>query len=192
MDDADLPIHAASIMNPTPDSVVYSLHSTLKIPAGVTVDLKPMTLNLFTNESDSSKPYMKVDLPEYHLKGTTDISITNQTARILDQTQFKSFLADAVYSKQFTLSAGGATVAFLGALKAPIKLNKNVDLNGKPKQISFSGWSLTCFAGLNKLDGFTFSSAAVVFPPDPDGTNLKGTVILPNPTVVTFELVCNS
>jgi hypothetical protein len=47
-------------------------------------------------------------------------------------------------------------------------------------------------AGLNSLDGFSFASAAAVFPPEADGTNLKGTVILPNPTVVSFELVCNT
>jgi hypothetical protein len=28
-----------------------------------------------------------------------------------------------------------------------------------------------------------------VFPPEPDGTNLEGTVVLPNPSIVTFELV---
>jgi len=38
------------------------------------------------------------------------------------------------------------------------------------------------------LTGFDFTEAAVVFPPLQDGTNIKGTVILPNPSYVTFEL----
>jgi hypothetical protein len=173
VDDTSLPIYSASIMNPTPSSVSYSLSSSLKIPAGLTVDLKPIILNLYTNETGPSNPYMRVSLPEYHLKGETAISITNQTATILDQAQFQTFLGNAVNSKQFTLSAGGSTVAYLGALKVPITLNKEVQLNG-----------------LNNLDGFTFASAAVVFPAEADGTNLIGTVVLPNPTVVTFELVC--
>jgi hypothetical protein len=50
---------------------------------------------------------------------------------------------------------------------------------------------LTVAGGLDKLNGFSFVSAAAVFPPLADGTNLKGVVILPNPTVVTFEMVCN-
>lgn len=193
MDDAALPIYAASIMNPTPSSVVYSLSSSLKIPAGVTVDLKPITLSLFTNTSGPANPYIRVDMPEYHLSGETAINITNQTATILDQAQFQSFLSDAVVSKQFTLSAAGSTVAYLGALKAPITLNKKVDLAGKclvffflivnyPQQLNY-------LLGLNKLEGFSFASVAAIFPAEADGTNLNGTVILPNPTVVSFELV---
>jgi hypothetical protein len=42
---------------------------------------------------------------------------------------------------------------------------------------------------LNKVDGFSFADAAIVFPPETDGTNLRGTVILPNPSIVTFALV---
>jgi hypothetical protein len=42
---------------------------------------------------------------------------------------------------------------------------------------------------LNKVDGFSFADAAVIFPPETDGTNLRGTVILPNPSIVTFALV---
>jgi hypothetical protein len=44
-------------------------------------------------------------------------------------------------------------------------------------------------AGLNSLDGFQFTEAAIVFPPDADGTNLVGSVIMPNPSIVTFEMV---
>jgi hypothetical protein len=48
------------------------------------------------------------------------------------------------------------------------------------------------FTGLNELKGFAITDAAIVFPPDSDGTNLKGNVTLPNPSIVTFELVCLS
>ena len=43
--------------------------------------------------------------------------------------------------------------------------------------------------GLSNITGFAFANAAIVFPPEPDGTNLEGTVVLPNPSIVTFELV---
>ena len=118
-------------MHPTPSSVVYSLSSSLKIPNGLTVDLKPITLNLFTKESGPADPYIKVNLPEYHLRGETKINITGQTVDILDQHYFEEFMKSAVDNKEFTLSASGATTAYLGALKAPIKLNKDVKLPGK-------------------------------------------------------------
>jgi hypothetical protein len=131
VDNTSLPIHSARIMSPTPNSVQYSVVSSLKIPAGVTVDLKPITLNLYTNDTGPDNPYIKVSLPEYHLKGDTTIGVTNQTAKILDQDRFIKFLANAVYSKEFTLSVAGSTTAYLGALKAPVKLKKDVKLLGK-------------------------------------------------------------
>lgn len=108
--------------------------ASLKIPGGVTVDLKPLTLNLFTNETNSTDPYIRVGLPEYYLKGDTTVSIVNQTAAILDVDQFEYFLSNAINSKEFTLSAAGSTVAYLGILKAPLKFNKNIQLAGAMKQ----------------------------------------------------------
>jgi hypothetical protein len=131
VDDASLPIHSAMIMNPTPSSVVYSLVASLKVPAGVTIRLEPITLSLYTPDTGPMDPYIQVDLPEYHLKGKTTVAITNQTASILDLEQFQKFLSTAVYSENFTLSAAGSTAAYLGILKAPLKLKKNVQLNGE-------------------------------------------------------------
>lgn len=175
-------------MNPNPDSVEYSLIASLKVPGGVTVDLKPINLSLYTHEKGRNDPYIQVSLPEYHLKGKTTVKITNQTATILDQDQFTEFLNEAVGAENFTMSAYGTTAAYLGVLKADITLNKNVKLAGTVKcAVRY------CFAdfgtGLNNLTGFTFIEAAYVFPSAADGTNLKGTVILPNPSIVTFELV---
>lgn len=136
MDDANLPINSASIMKPTPDSVEYSLSASLKVPAGVAVDLRPMTLSLYTKEIGHKDPYIQVDLPSYHLKGTTTLTITNQTATILDKPQFMEFLGDAVNAEHFKISAYGTTTAYLGKLKANIKLNKDVDMTGKLFQFS--------------------------------------------------------
>jgi Protein of unknown function (DUF3712) len=121
---------------------MYSLSSSLKIPAGLTVDLKPITLNLFTNDSGPTDPYIKVNLPEYHLRGNTKINITRQTVEILDQNRFEEFMESAVSSKQFGLSASGSTTAYLGALKAPIKLNKDVKLTGKRLMLIQNQFSL--------------------------------------------------
>ena len=136
VDNASLPILSASLMNPTPDNITFSLVAQLKVPAGVTVDLKPITLNLFTNETSPSDPYIRVNLPEYHLKGNTKVEVVNDTAQILNQTQFENFLSYAVNSKEFTMQAEGATAAYLGILKAPIKLNKKVQMAGELKLIS--------------------------------------------------------
>jgi hypothetical protein len=131
VDNASLPIVSAAIMNPTANSVEYSMVATLNIPKGVTVDLKPITLSLYTPDIGPSDPYIKVNIPEYHLKGKTTLTISNQTAEILDEPQFEKFLQSAVNSVNFTMSAYGTTAAYLGRLKAKLTLKKNVELPGK-------------------------------------------------------------
>lgn len=117
-------------MKPTPHSVEYSLVASLKVPAGLTVVLKPFNLSLYTPTSGPKQPYIKVALPEYHLRGKEIIQIENQTAEILDKPQMINFLDEAVGAKNFTLSAYGHTAAYLGVLKAPIKLQKNIEMPG--------------------------------------------------------------
>jgi hypothetical protein len=176
-------------MKPTPNSVEYSLSASLKVPAGVTVKLKPMTLSLYTPDTGPKDPYITVTLPEYHLHGKTTVNITNQTAEILDKSQFIDFLQSAVNADSFKISAYGKTAAYLGALKADITLNKKVDMTGKIARSLAGENHSDLFPGLNNLTGFSFATAAVVLPPESDGTNLKGSVVMPNPSIVTFELV---
>lgn len=45
------------------------------------------------------------------------------------------------------------------------------------------------FLGLDKIRGFSVESARLLIPEEEDGTNLAGTAILPNHSVVTFALV---
>jgi hypothetical protein len=120
-------------MNPTPDNITFSLVAQLKVPAGVTVDLKPITLDLYTNETSPSDPYIRVNLPEYHLHGNSQVSVVNDTTQILNQTQFENFLSYALNWKEFIMEAYGATAAYSGILKADIKLNNKVALAGELK-----------------------------------------------------------
>lgn len=131
VDTTDLPVHSASLLAPTANGVQFSLNVSLKVPAGITVDLKPLTLGLFNaNTSSAKNPYLKLSLPETKLKGNTTISVADQEAQILDLEQFTDFIGTYVKSDEFVLSEAGETTAFLGALKAPIKLNKNIKMKG--------------------------------------------------------------
>lgn len=132
VNNANLPIWSARIMHPTPTTVEYSLVASLKVPAPFTVKLDPLTLSLYVKGNTSSVvPYINVDLPGYHLYGNTTVAVTNETAGILNKDIFEDFLHDAVYSEYFTLSASGATNAYLGKLKAHIHMDKSIVLAGQ-------------------------------------------------------------
>ncbi|KAE8381650.1 hypothetical protein BDV26DRAFT_278645 [Aspergillus bertholletiae] len=171
VDDASLPVYAARILDPTPDSVTFAIDTSLKIPAGLAVRIDPFSLSLFNRDVTPMVPFIDVSLQGYNLKGTTNMTVSSENTAILDQSQFVQALTKAVYSKQFTLSAKGSTTGHLGALKAGVTLDKDVELDG-----------------LDQLSGFSIDSARLILPAEGDGTNLRGTATLPNHSVVTFAL----
>lgn len=118
-------------MQPTPDSLMFSLSASLNVPLGLSVQIDPLNLSLFNRDVKPRKPYVTAPLNGLRLKGKSDITITNQTTKILDEEQFTKFLSNAVYSKRFILSAYGKTTAHLGKIKVSLTLDKDIELNGK-------------------------------------------------------------
>ncbi|KAJ5630161.1 hypothetical protein N7528_003818 [Penicillium herquei] len=171
VDDTSLPIYSAEILDPTPSSVSFVLHTSLKIPLGLRIRTNPFNLSLFNRDVHPFTPYITVGLPSYSLKGRTAMTIEQNNTLILNESQFLDTLTNAVYQERFTMSAKGSTVGHLGALKAPITLDKKIELNG-----------------LDKLKGFSIDSAQVVIPKEADGTNIIATATLPNRSVFTFAL----
>jgi hypothetical protein len=131
VDDASLPVYSARIMNPTPDSVTYSLVASLNVPKPFSVEIDPVTLDLFVPDKSPIVPYAKVTLGQQTLYGNSSITVNNQTAKISDYGEWVHFLTDAVLSETFTLAASGNSEAHLGALKVPFNLDKRIELKGK-------------------------------------------------------------
>jgi len=130
-----LPIYSATIVKPALDSIEYSLKGSLNIPKPFKVHMDPITLSLFDPENKTAGivPYAKVGLyyPDgADLQGNASVDITAQRAAILDKEVFHKFLEKAVYSETFELAAYGETTAYLGKLKAKLKVDKRVELNG--------------------------------------------------------------
>ena len=157
VDTTDLPVYSAQILDPTPDSVTFTLHTSLSIPAGLRVRIDALRMTLFNRDVTPIKPYLIVPFSSYSLKGTTSISVTRNNSHIYDKQQLIIALTRAVYQERFTLSAKGSTVGHLGALDAHLSLNKDVELNG------MSTWHHTAARlvadkrtkGLDKLRSFS-------------------------------------
>jgi hypothetical protein len=125
------PIHEVAIMSPTLNSTVVSLRASIKVPPPFTVNLEPITLQLYRPETKPFTPYIEIPLEAQKLKGNTTITITNQTINILEKREFIEFLRSAVTNEKFVMAARGKTTAKIGALKADITLDKHIELNGK-------------------------------------------------------------
>ncbi|KAL4747227.1 hypothetical protein BDW72DRAFT_206646 [Aspergillus terricola var. indicus] len=171
VEDTSLPVYGAHITDPKPDAVTFTLDTGLSVPLGLSVRLEPFTLDLFNRDSDPETTYLAVPVPEYKIKGKTNLTVTSENTPVLDEDEFVKSLTKAVYSKRFTLSALGKTTGHLGAIKAGITLDKDVELDG-----------------LDKLNGFSIDEAALLIPAMDDGSNLRGRATLPNHSVVTFAM----
>lgn len=136
VDDTKLPVYSAQILDPKPDQVTFTLHTSLDVPLGLRIHTNPLNLSLFDRDVQPIDPYLIVSLPAYNLEGKTNMTVTQKNANILDKKQFVKTLATAVYNKRFTLSAKGSTVGHLGALHTSLTLNKDVELNGNSGSIS--------------------------------------------------------
>jgi hypothetical protein len=130
VDDTDLPVYAAHVTNPKPGALTFTLDTGLSIPLGLSVRLDEFELNLFNRDSDPDITYLTVPVPSYKIKGKTNLTVTSENTPVLDQDEWVKSLTKAVYSKRFTLSAIGKTTGHLGAIKAGITLNKDVELDG--------------------------------------------------------------
>jgi hypothetical protein len=131
VDNTNLPVYGAEILDPKPEEVSFTLRTSLKIPMGLRIHTDPLDLSLFNRDITPMEPYLTVGLPAYNLKGETDMTVTKNNTKILNHAQFIDTLTKAVYNKRFTLSAKGSTVGHLGALKAPLTLDKDIELDGK-------------------------------------------------------------
>ncbi|OOQ89561.1 hypothetical protein PEBR_07759 [Penicillium brasilianum] len=171
LNDTDLPVHSAQILDPKVNQVSFTLDTSLNVPMGLRVRTDPISLSLFHRDVQPMQPYLVVNLPSYSLKGNTNMTVTQNNTDILNEDQFIKTLTQAVYSKRFTMSAKGSTVGHLGALNAPLTIDKDIELDG-----------------LDKLSGFSIDSARVLLPKEADGTNLVGEATLPNHSVFTFAL----
>ncbi|EQL37894.1 hypothetical protein BDFG_00922 [Blastomyces dermatitidis ATCC 26199] len=181
VDYTGLPVHAGKLMNPTPDSLDYSISASLKVPAPFIVQLDPLTINLDRAQDTPEQEYVGIPLPRLELKGNPTIELVDETVPILHQVDFTKFLFELTHQRTFVLAVEGITVAYLGKLRAKVKLDKKLELNGMqpdrdpllcPIRLSHHA------AGPDIFRGFNIESARVTLPCQEDGTNLKVVLII--------------
>lgn len=132
VDSVNLPVNAASLMDPTPDTITFGIDTALNIPLKTPIKTEPFTLGLFNRETKPITPWLHASFPEYTIKGYKRMVKTNKDADILNEDEFIKTLSNAVHSKKFTLSAKGHTLAYLsGPLKAHLTLDKDIEMDGK-------------------------------------------------------------
>ncbi|KAI3317570.1 hypothetical protein HD806DRAFT_526933 [Xylariaceae sp. AK1471] len=170
-----LPIYGGTIQAVSSDTLVVSLSTSLTVPAGLKVKLAPLILYLYNKETPSYAPFITVPLAGQLVAGHTNIAITDETVHVANLTELDTWLTTALLQNTTKLSVRANTTAYLGVLKNHINLDKTVEI-----------------PALKELEGVRIADATIVLPPADDGSNLVGSIVLPNWSQLTLGLGNNT
>ncbi|EWY82487.1 hypothetical protein FOYG_14580 [Fusarium oxysporum NRRL 32931] len=170
LNDQKLPIYGGALQVISPTEVNMSIETQLKTPIAAT--LKPVDLFLYSKETKPVSSFFKLQFPETHIKSHTNVTITNQTLLVTNETELTKWFNVFFDKPDAELSLEGKPEIRLGSLKYHRSLKKTVDI-----------------ASLNYLDGFALKS--LDFDLNANRTsknNMKGMLNIPNSGVLRLGL----
>ncbi|KAF7183961.1 hypothetical protein CNMCM7691_004451 [Aspergillus felis] len=170
VNNSDLVLVDANVMQPRPDSVILTMQSALKLPIGLPVRIDPITLDLFNRDEPGNGTWAKLYLNGTTISGNTTLGVTNQFTP-LNADQWAKYVRSVVFEEHAPLSLKGTTMSYLGKLKSRVTMDKTIKQNT-----------------LNGFAGFSIEGSQLLLPAEPDGTNLIANATLPNPSVMTLEI----
>lgn len=168
IDDSTLEIQSLTLSDPTPESFHLEQTSIVGNDNNYHPRLDAFNVSLSV-DGPEIKPYAYVELPAIHAT-TKATSYVNQTVKITDLDAFMSYNNITLNNEEVKVAIRGRTA--LHEMKFPtttVNYNKIVTLKG-----------------LNNFHGFNVTSFEIKLAAEPDGTNMIGTVSIPNLSVMTL------
>ncbi|KAI0446035.1 hypothetical protein F4803DRAFT_547554 [Xylaria telfairii] len=164
-----LPIIGGTFQALSPTELSVTLQTELNTP--LAADLDPTTLFVYNKDTPDYSPFINITLPKLHANHKTPVMVTNQTVQVTNETELVKWFSQVFDLPKAELSVKGKATVHLGALKMNAEIDKTIEAGA-----------------LNHLDGFGITSLRLVYPPLEDGTNIRGTLNLPNAGVLTLGL----
>jgi len=159
-----------SFLNPAPDSFDLALDTVLISDSKFHPTLKPFNGSLYLDGGET--PFAFIDVPQIKAKNGT-VAHVAQRITIPDQTQFQNFCITALSSETYTLRLRGTGDLKQGSLQT-ISVDYDQPVESK---------------GLNGFKGLEIETFFLQLDADlPNGANSNGTVMVPNPSVLTLAV----
>ncbi|KAG7007882.1 ubiquitin carboxyl-terminal hydrolase [Physcia stellaris] len=171
INDSRLQIQSVTLSDPTPNSFHLEQTAVAGNSGNYHPRLDAFNASLSLDGSEKDVPYAYITLPAIHASKTTTIRV-NQTVQITDLAAFNEYNAALL---------GSASVKI--CLKGRTKLH---EMRFPTTTVDFD--KVVTMKGLNALTGFAVTDFSIKPLPDPDGTNMLGTISIPNPTAMTLTL----
>jgi hypothetical protein len=176
VDETSLSFFELQFLNPSPTNVTLTQLANLHSPSIYTPTLDPFTAGLWlvTNGSYGPSPFSNILFPSIHaLHPNSNVSIVSQVLPILDESQLAQYATEVLSQQNVTTALTGST-----------KLHE-----GKLPVVTIQYNSSTTYAALNGLQGFNTTDLRINITAPAGQPNLVGNAYIPNPSVMTVEMV---
>ena len=185
IDNSTLNITSVSITNPTESSFLINQASLITSSSAYHPQLDAFNASLSLL---GQAPYAYITIPALHATATATADV-NQVVEIANLTAFTAFTTALLQNEMVSLQVSGNTGLHEMAFpETTVNYNKTVQLSGPSSPTPQSTTTLLTPSGLNHLAGFNVTSFSISLVPSPNGTNLIGEVLIPNPSVFTFAM----
>lgn len=136
-------------------------------------------------------PFLYIDIPS--VKSNKEVQVTvDQDIKLPNLDAFTDYTKTVMSSETFKVRLTGKTKLHLGGLPTyDIDYNKVVTMKGKFATANSSPFNcIDRTAGLNHLSGMNITELKILAGTTilPDGSNMVGKVMIPNPSVQTLQL----
>ncbi|CZT18489.1 uncharacterized protein RCC_04334 [Ramularia collo-cygni] len=158
-----------AFLNPAPDSFDLELDTILLSDSKFHPTLDPFNGSLYLDGSES--PFAYINVPEIKAKNGT-VAHVAQRVQVADQMQFQNYCITALSSETYTLRLKGKGSLKQGSLQS-VSVNYDQPVESK---------------GLNGFKGLAITSFFLQSSGLPAGFNANGTVLVPNPSVLTLAV----
>ncbi|KAK2738414.1 hypothetical protein FQN55_000540 [Onygenales sp. PD_40] len=160
-----------TLSNPTNDSIGFSVISNVRVPDAVKVSLDPMRVEFFLEDTQPNIiPIVTVDLPKLSFHANQRIELINQTLTLGNLDEFARLIERVAYQPTWRVAGRARTKVHVPPINTWIDINKAVELPG--------------FNNFPEIDIKQFG----VQPPDEDGYNVVGEVVVQNPSPASVTL----
>lgn len=164
----DLPIQGGRLDCISESQVKIAINTLLSTPLPARID--NLTLNLYNKETSPYAPFANITIAGQKIKGDTKITVPSQLVIVQNEPELTTWFGKVIDSEKVDVSVKGRPTVFLGKLRSDVKLDKTLSMPGLKR---FAGW------GIKELK--------MMLPPDKNGNNIKGTINVPNTSVLTLN-----
>ncbi|GAB0136616.1 hypothetical protein EsDP_00004911 [Epichloe bromicola] len=164
----DLPIQGGRLDCLSASQAKIAINTSLSTPLPARID--NLTLSLYNSDTSPYTPFTNITIAGQKIKGDTKVIVPSQLVIVQNETELTTWFGKVIDSEKVDMSVKGNPTVFLGKLRSDVNLDKTLSMPGLKR---FAGWGIT--------------ELKIMLPPDKNGNNIKGTLNIPNASVLTLN-----